>query len=218
MQHHILWIEGRRAKTPPFASQLREKGYQVVTVPTGKAALEEAVDRNPAVAVVNAASMGASGARILGSLREAFGSKPLILIPNGHPGARPLEADEILKLPFTIRKLENRLRRLLPCEGSQALLTGRVTLHPEAQTVQVGQETPVHLTPLAAALLNELMAHAGEVVPREKLFCRVWETDYTGDTRTLDVHISWLRKAIEKDPGKPRLIRTIRGVGYRLDA
>jgi len=76
----------------------------------------------------------------------------------------------------------------------------------------------VPLTPLTAALLKELMAHAGEVVPRERLFCRIWQTDYTGDTRTLDVHISWLRKAIEKDPRRPRLIRTIRGVGYRLDA
>ncbi|HIE24572.1 MAG TPA: winged helix family transcriptional regulator, partial [Anaerolineales bacterium] len=66
-------------------------------------------------------------------------------------------------------------------------------------------------------LLQALMEHSGEEVDREELFKKVWETDYTGDTRTLDVHISWLRKAIEPDPTKPKFLRTIRGVGYRLD-
>ena len=61
------------------------------------------------------------------------------------------------------------------------------------------------------------MEHHGEVVEREQLFKEVWETDYTGDTRTLDVHISWLRRAIELDPLKPKFLKTIRGVGYRLD-
>ena len=66
-------------------------------------------------------------------------------------------------------------------------------------------------------LLNMLLDHRGEVVEREKLFTKVWKTTYVGDTRTLDVHISWLRDAIEKDPRKPDLLKTIRGVGYRLD-
>jgi DNA-binding response OmpR family regulator len=61
------------------------------------------------------------------------------------------------------------------------------------------------------------MKHAGEVVEREDLFRRVWNTEYTADTRTLDVHISWLRQAIEEDPRNPRFLKTIRGVGYRLD-
>ena len=61
------------------------------------------------------------------------------------------------------------------------------------------------------------MQHPGEVLEREQLFCQVWETGYTGDTRTLDVHISWLRQAIEENPRKPVLLKTIRGVGYRMD-
>ena len=217
MQHHILWIEGRRAKTPPFASELRQRGYRVLAVLTGKAALEQALVCGPDVTVLNAASMGASGTRILGSLRERLGSRPILVIQNGHLGERSLPADQVLQLPFTIRKLENRLRQLLPCEGAHLLKAGRVALDLTEQTVQVGRGRRVHLTPLAAGVLKELLAHAGEVVPRERLFCRVWQTDYTGDTRTLDVHISWLRKALEKDPAKPRHIRTIRGVGYRLD-
>ncbi len=62
-----------------------------------------------------------------------------------------------------------------------------------------------------------LIDHKGELVERNKLFKKVWRTDYTGDTRTLDVHISWLRQAIEKDPKRPQILKTMRGVGYRLD-
>jgi DNA-binding response OmpR family regulator len=61
------------------------------------------------------------------------------------------------------------------------------------------------------------MEHPGEVIKRDQLFRKVWQTDYVEDTRTLDVHISWLRKKIEEDPQNPQLLKTIRGVGYRLD-
>ena len=66
-------------------------------------------------------------------------------------------------------------------------------------------------------LLQTLMERPGEVIERTELFSRVWETEYVEDTRSLDVHISWLREALEQDPRHPRLIKTIRGVGYRLD-
>jgi DNA-binding response OmpR family regulator len=67
------------------------------------------------------------------------------------------------------------------------------------------------------ALLDALMEKPGKVIAREKLFKNVWKTDYTGDTRTLDVHISWLRQAIEVDPRNPELLVTVRGVGYKLE-
>ena len=73
------------------------------------------------------------------------------------------------------------------------------------------------LTPRLVHLLKVLMERAGEVVARDDLFRKVWKTEYIGDTRTLDVHISWLRRAIEEDPRNPQLLKTIRGVGYRLD-
>ena len=73
-----------------------------------------------------------------------------------------------------------------------------------------------HLTPRLSKLLKLLMTNVGKVQLREELFKEVWETDYTGDTRTLDVHISWLRQALEEDPRHPNLIVTARGVGYKL--
>jgi DNA-binding response OmpR family regulator len=79
-------------------------------------------------------------------------------------------------------------------------------------------EKQVSLTPRLVTLLKSLMDKPGEVINRTDLFRLVWETEYIGDTRTLDVHISWLRQAIEEDPRHPKLIKTVRGVGYRLDA
>jgi DNA-binding response OmpR family regulator len=73
------------------------------------------------------------------------------------------------------------------------------------------------LTPRLAQLLKIFMDHPGEVLERKELFRQIWNTEYTVDTRTLDVHISWLRQAIEEEPHKPRFLKTIRGVGYRLD-
>jgi DNA-binding response OmpR family regulator len=73
------------------------------------------------------------------------------------------------------------------------------------------------LTPRLVSLLRNLMEHPGVVIERAELFKQVWDTEYTADTRTLDVHVSWLREAIEVDPRQPRFLKTIRGVGYRLD-
>ena len=79
----------------------------------------------------------------------------------------------------------------------------------------IGDE-PQKLTPILSTLLQALMAAPGQVHTREALFCKVWRTDYTGDTRTLDVHISWLRKHLAGLPGKNPIV-TVRGIGYRLD-
>ncbi len=73
------------------------------------------------------------------------------------------------------------------------------------------------LTPRLVILLKTLMERPGEVIERNTLFRMVWETAYTADTRTLDVHVSWLREALEDDPRHPRFVKTVRGVGYRLD-
>lgn len=79
------------------------------------------------------------------------------------------------------------------------------------------EDKQVQLTPRLAGIFKILMEHPGEVIEREALFRQAWETDYTGDTRSLDVHMSWLRLALEENPRHPRYIKTIRGVGYRLD-
>jgi DNA-binding response OmpR family regulator len=87
-------------------------------------------------------------------------------------------------------------------------------LHAEGEAPEHTPER--HLTPKQAHLLELFMRHPGEVLTREFLMKQVWDTDFTEDTRTLDVHIHWVREAIEEDSGSPKYLHTIRGVGYRF--
>ncbi len=214
----LLVIEGKHADYPRFASALRKKGFAVELVSSGSEALKcFAGDFSPDAAIINAATLRTSGKRICQSLREKAPSLPLLLIldPDRQPEAG--QADVVLTLPFTIQKLVNRLRHLLPGESENNLHAGPIRLDVEKRIVTC-QDKRTRLTPRLARLLEILINHRGEVVERKALFSQVWETDYTDDTRTLDVHISWLRQAIEGDPGHPKYIKTVRGVGYRLDA
>lgn len=217
MKAKILWIEGKRADSPSFIPSLRKKDYLVETVPTGNAALQRVFEWNPDVVVVNAASLRTSGKRICRSLHDQLNGLPIILIVN--PGQTKIVdpcANVVLTLPFTVRKLVNRIMPFIPGEEGRLLRVGKVCLDLERKLVRCeGREA--HLTPRLERLLQILMQRPGEVIEREQLFREVWKTEYTGDTRTLDVHISWLRQAIEEDPRKPRFLKTIRKVGYRLD-
>ncbi len=214
----ILWIESRRNNTPAFVPGLRKKGYRINTVPTGKAALARISALHPDLAVVNAASLRTNGQRICRSLKASLNGHPVALItdPSLEFSEEPC-ADLVLELPFTLRKLLNRIKALVPEETAGVLRAGPLTLYPDDQVVRSNGSEPQRLTPNLTRLLKTLIKHSGEVVEREDLFRQVWKTNYVGDTRTLDVHISWLRKKIEADPGDPQLLKTIRGVGYRLD-
>jgi len=212
----ILIIEGRHAEIPSFATDLQKKGFDVVSAKSGKDAISKLKKVSPHLVVVNAASLRSSGIRICQSLREKQEKLPIILILEKGKEVSKDAADVILNLPFTVQKLSNRIKPLLPGDGNNILQVGSIRLDVERRRVRsLGKNAK--LTPRLVALLEILMEHHGEVVEREHLFKQVWETDYTGDTRTLDVHISWLRRAIELDPLKPKFLKTIRGVGYRLD-
>jgi DNA-binding response OmpR family regulator len=213
----ILWVEGTRAKGPYFIPILRRKGFTVETVSSGKAALACLPEADADLIVVNAASMRSSGKRICQSLNDEANGLPILLITNPEESSsKDACANEILDPPFTIRKLINRILPLLPGEGDDLYRVGPIILDMERKLVRC-QAKESRLTPRMAQLLKMLMKKPGEVIEREHLFSVVWKTDYTEDTRTLDVHMSWLRQAIEEDPRKPRYIKTIRGLGYRLD-
>ena len=213
----LLVIEGKHADHPAFVPALRKKGFIVESVSNGSEALTRLGDGlSPDVVVVNAASLRASGKRICQSLREKAPKIPILLILDPDRDIENVEADVILPLPFTAQKLVNRIRHLLPGDGKSNIHAGPVRLDVEKRIVRcVGKQT--RLTPRLMRLLKTLIEHPGDVLERKALFSQVCETDYTDDTRTLDVHISWLRRAIEVDPKEPKILRTIRGVGYRLD-
>lgn len=212
----ILIIEGRHAEIPSFATDLQKKGFHVETAQSGKNAISRLGRVSPHLVVVNAASLRSSGVRICQSLRDKNSKLPIILILEAGKNVSRDSADVLLNLPFTVQKLANSIKPLLPGDGKNVLHIGPIHLDTERRRVRCLNKN-TKLTPRLVALLSILLDHHGEVVEREHLFKKVWETEYTGDTRTLDVHISWLRRAIELDPLKPKFLKTIRGVGYRLD-
>jgi DNA-binding response OmpR family regulator len=212
----LLVIEGRHAEIPSFAPDLQKKGFDVVLAQNGSEAVSKVKQTSPNLVIVNAPSLRSTGLRICLSIRKKDSKIPIILIIEKE---RPVDkelADSVLPLPFTAQKLVNRIKALMPGDGDNVVSVGPIRLDLENRRVRsLGKNT--RLTPRLITLLQILMDKHGEVVEREALFKKVWETNYTGDTRTLDVHISWLRRAIELDPDNPKFLKTIRGVGYRLD-
>jgi DNA-binding response OmpR family regulator len=212
----LLVIEGRHAEIPSFATDLQKKGFDVVSAQNGSEAVSKLKQTNPSLVVVNAPSLRSTGIRICLSIRKKDAKVPIILIVENEKPVDKELADSVVALPFTVQKLVNRIKALMPGDGDNVVSVGPIRLDLENRRVRsLGKNT--RLTPRLITLLQILMDKHGEVVEREALFKKVWETNYTGDTRTLDVHISWLRRAIELDPDNPKFLKTIRGVGYRLD-
>jgi DNA-binding response OmpR family regulator len=211
----ILLIESSRAKRTSFADALRKR-YDVLSVPSGKQAIQAAAQHMPNVIVLDAISMRTKGDRVCESLRTSLPGIPLIHL---HPGPVSKDAscaDVVLVPQFTSRKLVNSIERLLENPGDSIIVCGPFSFHLGRRVLMSnGQET--QLTPKLALLVETFMRNPGQTLDRRYLMEKVWNTDYMGDTRTLDVHIRWIRRAIEVDPGKPQFLKTVRGVGYRLD-
>lgn len=219
MKAKILLIEGKRADQPSFVAGLTRKGFQVESVANGSEALTRLEPFQPDLIIINAASMRTSGKRICQSIRSHSRRSHVVLITDGQNAEKVVKeglADVVLTLPFTLQKLMNRIRPLLPAEQKDLIQAGPLQLDPIQRWVRIGDKQ-TSLTPRLVSLLRILMERPGEVIQRDYLFRTVWDTAYIEDTRTLDVHISWLRRAIEDDPHKPVYLKTIRGTGYRLD-
>jgi DNA-binding response OmpR family regulator len=213
----VLLIESKRATTSSFAAALERKGYFVQTYSKMKKALKAASKECPDVLVLDAASMRTTGTRLCRHAREQLDGTPIILIsPEGSQPDTNCGASQTLIQPFTPRKLLNRVDRLIPGDDNQTIKVGPIKLDKDKNRVYTksGQS---RLTPKLAKLLEIFMNNPGRLMMRKTLIRKVWHTEYTGDTRTLDVHMSWLRQAIEEDPTKPEMLKTIRGMGYRLD-
>ncbi len=212
---HILLIEGR-GSDQSFGAGLESKGYEVTTAMTGRQAIRLLDTIEPDVVVFDASNSGTSGVRICKSMRAAAPGIPLIYIcargKTSPPSVRP---DVTLVQPFTIRKLVNRINRILPSVDGPVLEFGPLALFIDKRTL-VRNQREHRLTPKQAQLLEVLVRRPGQLLSRLELMKMIWNTDFMDDTRTLDVHVRWVREAVEENPSKPRLLRTVRGKGYRL--
>jgi DNA-binding response OmpR family regulator len=210
----ILLVEGARPAAS-LAPVLEGKGYVIARASNSKEALGQLRTALPALVVVNATTLHTDGQKICLDLRDAAQDLPLVIVVRHGTDPDKIEcADAVLIRPFTPRKLLNCILRLLPDNTGEVLKVGEIALNIDTHYLRVGK-TEHRLTPMKARLMEEFMRHPGETLSREYLMKAVWQTDYVGDTRTIEVHVRWLRQFVEDDAAHPRLLQTVRGVGYR---
>lgn len=213
----ILLLEVQRANSLSFAAVLEKRGYTVAVERVPQTALKRSQSISPDLVVLNAASLKTSGARICRQIKANLKTIPVVIVadkknvPDGNCGAAAT-----LIIPFTPRKLLNSVARLLPGDDSASLQVGPIKLNLAQRRISCGGREE-RVTPKQARLLEYFLRNPNQILTRKAIIKHVWDTDYTGDTRTLDVHMSWLRRVIEPSPRKPRYLKTLRGQGYRLD-
>ncbi len=214
---NLLLIETHRKTAASFSVDLEKSGYALYIANKVSTAIKHANRLMPDIIILDSASMRTVGNRMCFRIRRTCHPCRLIHLVESHitPDSK-WGADITLVQPFTGRKVLNAVKRLHPLPEGNWRHIGPLRLSVKQRRVQCWGEEK-RLTPKETRLLQVLLNRAGNTVSRKYLIKHVWETDYLGDTRTLDVHISWLRRAIEKNPLQPRLLQTVRGEGYRLD-
>lgn len=202
------------ARTQSLAKRLRSafdaERYTIRWVSSTTRALR--LDLQPSVVILLLPSSG--GARCVTRLKGCFDAPVLALAPSEQP--IPEQVDAFLSGPHEQGELVEQVETLLIDHSPNMMRAGGMSLDTKSRRLQVNGSTH-QLRPLGSRILALLMARAGQIVPRDELFRRVWGTDDGDNTRALDVHIAHLRRQLESDPHHPKLILTERGVGYRLN-
>jgi DNA-binding response OmpR family regulator len=208
----ILLIGRSQAQSASILTALRKR-YEVVMVNNRAQAVDLAAHERPHVVILDAVSMRTPGDRITRELRDTLADVPIIHIRPGVKSKNSSVADVILLQPFTSRKLINSVERLIKFTDDKVITCGPFSLNvPRRVLVARGQEH--QLTPKLTLLMEIFLTNPGKTFDRQFLMEQVWHTNYMGDTRTLNVHIRWIRQFIEDDPDKPFYLITVRGVGY----
>jgi two-component system response regulator RegX3 len=223
----VLVVEDEESISDPLSYLLTQEGFEVAVVGSGPAALAEFDRAGADIVLLDLMLPGLSGTEVCRQLR-AVSSVPVIMLT-----ARDSEVDKVVGLelgaddyvtkPFSSRELVARVRAVLRRRGgevedtTQALEAGPVRMDVDRHVVTVrGSEVAMPLKEFE--LLELLLRNAGRVLTRGQLIDRVWGADYVGDTKTLDVHVKRLRSKVEADPGTPRHLVTVRGLGYKFEA
>jgi DNA-binding response OmpR family regulator len=224
----VLVVEDDQTLLDVLGYNLVKESYQVITAADGVSALELARKSKPDLIILDIMLPQMSGFEVCRILRKET-TVPIIMLT-----ARDDEVDKVVGLdlgaddyitkPFSIRELLARVRALLrrseinlpDIDSEKPLKFGDIEIDPARHTVIKGNSV-LSLTPKEYELLSFLIRNKGLVFSRDYLLEKVWGYDYFGDTRTIDVHVRWLREKIEDTPAKPRYLITVRGAGYKLE-
>ncbi len=236
MSATILVVDDERMLAETISFNLEKEGFTVITAHDGEAALAQSQAHTPDLVVLDLMLPKISGWEVCRALRQSaeykLDSPILMLTARGEEADKvlglELGADDYLVKPFGMRELVARVRALLrrsikaPELGGEILRASRVEMDTARHEVRVtdknGGVREINLSLKEFELLRVLLGKAGHAVPREMLLERVWGDDFTGDERTLDVHVRWLREKLEEHPSQPEFLLTVRGVGYKFKA
>ena len=237
MERTILVVEDDSALRDTIAYNLRGEGYAVLTAADGISALEIARQNPVSLVMLDLMLPRLDGLDVCRQLRaraETANTPILMLTARGEETDKviglELGADDYVTKPFSWKELRARVRALLrrgehapstanagadgASEEGRILASGDLRIDVDRREVRRG-EREIELPARLFDLLVYLVRNKGLVLTRDRLLQHVWGYDYTGDTRTVDVHMRWLREKLEDDPANPQLLLTVRGVGYR---
>ena len=225
----ILLVDDERAIVESLRYALEKEGYEVFDTGEGGEALELARRSSPDLVLLDIMLPGMSGFEICRVLRQESTVPILMLTARGDEPDRivglDLGADDYITKPFSLREVLARVRAALrraqasargTRERDELLSAGEVSMDVGRHEVTV-RGRPMPLPPRQFDLLRAFLANPGRVLTRATLLQHVWGYDFTGDDRTVDVHVRWLRQKLQ-DAGSPTTIETVRGVGYKLGA
>lgn len=233
MNETILLVEDEPALRETLAYNLTRQGYQVEIAEDGLSALEIARRIQPQLIVLDILLPKLDGFEVCRILRNETDVPIMMLTARDDEIDRilglELGADDYITKPFSMREflarvkaLLRRIKRIQDNTGSKVVPTdqimrfGDLVIDPVRHEIRLNDK-PLHIKPKEFDLLVFLAKHRGKVLSREMILKRVWGWDYVNDTRTVDVHVRWLREKIEANPQEPTRIVTVRGVGYRFD-
>jgi DNA-binding response OmpR family regulator len=220
----VLVVDDEPTLVATLKYNLEREGYRVVSAGDGEKAIALARSERPDLMILDLMLPAVDGLEVCRILRREM-TLPILMLT-----ARVGEVDKVVGLeigaddyvtkPFSTRELLARIRALLrrtttPAD-EEVLVSGDLRVDMKRREV-TRNDRPVELKPKEMELLIYFMRNKGRAFTREQLLREVWGYDFYGDSRTVDVHVSWLRQKIEEQPGKPVRILTVRGVGYRFE-
>ena len=231
MPSAILIVEDEPNLLHTLQYTLKQEGYTALTASDGETGLRMAASMAPDLVILDVMLPALDGFEICRILRRESSVPILMLTARGEEVDRvvglELGADDYVTKPFSMRELLARVRNLLRRTAShqtsanfagpsEIIRSQDLTIDRVSHSVTLGDK-PLEMKPREFSLLALLASNKGRAFTRNQILERLWGHDYIGDSRTVDVHVRWLREKIEPDPSKPRRIVTIRGLGYRFD-